>query len=1392
MAKPWFKNIFSSSESVETKKLKDSLEAKFAELQDQLTFNSKIFEPESNFTGVGEFELNGVEATVTPQALIKLYITEPWVRAAVDAIAETIAGTPWKLKKRTIVKKLVPDDAGGKEEQIEEVWSDATGTKLSDLFNYPNRHSSRFEFLVLIVIDLICTGNAYIYLRSDQDLSVFDRLSDDDNANSPFGRLRTEIANTTSVTALHRLPSIMITPVPKMAEEGFGLHGYLMNSGEGDFVFEPAEIIHIKFPNPLNQWVGMAPLMAAVMRLMLERYSTEHMIRFYKSGARLGGMIESEKNITPEQISRIQRSFENNYTGRQNFYRTLVLPNGMSYKPLEQNPVEQSVLELGKANRESILAVLRVPPLKAQVLDNANYANANAQIKIFYDDTIKPRCAMITDAFNMAPALIPDNHAFKLEFDFSDVAVLQENFQEKAKAAKEMIDGGMTVNEVRKKIWKLEAIDGGDKSMSIEMMQKYDPMLNGASATGEAGAASGDSALNAIADNQIADPNISLNGAQVTAMANIVSQVAQGFLPRSTGVEMIVVSFSVPRDAAERIMGAVGTAEFTPARDPSSAPIGDTAGIHAGKDIEAGESIDDPFANLPGPTVTSIMNIIGRVTRGKIAADAGAAMISAFGLDPALAHKLVGLEYVPPVATVIEEKTEVAPPSADPVIADQIHSTNMTYEQRVAQLVAQFMDTDKLPLDAAIARAIEQAKLEGYGGDDEPPTPPNGPKPSSDEKAPPLNEFLATALSTMDAETVDQSIIDRLVSDYERDYGQITDEQRSELQLPKPDKVYAMGMSKDQVVSDWKGFIEKTDPMIAERKAAVKAWFKRFESAVKNQIGSNVKAYGLHKSRDSDDADEILDQKNYKELVSAYIAEVDASLNTAYKYGFSDTLVKFEFAPNSDATKKALEAYAAAKVKGITDTTLDQLRDVLIKAFEEEVAITEITQRITEKFAEIEAGRAETIARTETLTAVSLGREAKRQETREQFPEVKFLKMWISAQDDKVRDSHADLDGQSVEVDAEFKSGLRFPRDPNGDASEVINCRCTDITYDADIKEIMSGQDSPKESEREKSVKYNPDQDRDNLGRFAGSGGGGSEGSDPKDPPRGPIVSLEDHNESGRSVITDNAVPGTKPWLTGGVNEGAGYDRESISAGPSSLPPEDETNHFRSGPHSDYTNSDRFNTIKGSELKLSDTSAFQKYASTEFEKNLSPAIKRAKEEFAKREIHILEVTSRTKEADSLVKKMNGKWADKTLDKVTDGIGTRFIVRNQQDADKLTAGIASATGLTVLEHKDYVANPKSTGYSAQHVTVRTPGGFMAEIQIKTENQQKFSSWAHDSIYKNESLNKNPEVNAYTSSVSSILRDIDQGKTPTAEVPAPPKVLIDAKLEFPWNSINKKPY
>ena len=56
---------------------------------------------------------------------------------------------------------------------------------------------------------------------------------------------------------------------------------------------------------------------------------------------------------------------------------------------------------------------------------------------------------------------------------------------------------------------------------------------------------------------------------------------------------------------------------------------------------------------------------------------------------------------------------------------------------------------------------------------------------------------------------------------------------------------------------------------------------------------------------------------------------------------------------------------------------------------------------------------------------------------------VGVKKMWYSTLDERTRTSHRDMHGETRELEEMFSNDLMFPGDPEGDPSEVYNCRCT-------------------------------------------------------------------------------------------------------------------------------------------------------------------------------------------------------------------------------------------------------------------------------------------------------------------------------------------------------------
>lgn len=122
----------------------------------------------------------------------------------------------------------------------------------------------------------------------------------------------------------------------------------------------------------------------------------------------------------------------------------------------------------------------------------------------------------------------------------------------------------------------------------------------------------------------------------------------------------------------------------------------------------------------------------------------------------------------------------------------------------------------------------------------------------------------------------------------------------------------------------------------------------------------------------------------------------------------------------------------------------------------EPLAGKQIDRMVDRYGARMLAHRAEVISRTETLAAVHAANDEAYKQAVESgdLPADGLVQEWVPAGDDRTRDWHASMAGQTRPMGEPFTSGrgasLRFPGDPNAPANEVIQCRCAVTTRFSD------------------------------------------------------------------------------------------------------------------------------------------------------------------------------------------------------------------------------------------------------------------------------------------------------------------------------------------------------
>lgn len=124
-----------------------------------------------------------------------------------------------------------------------------------------------------------------------------------------------------------------------------------------------------------------------------------------------------------------------------------------------------------------------------------------------------------------------------------------------------------------------------------------------------------------------------------------------------------------------------------------------------------------------------------------------------------------------------------------------------------------------------------------------------------------------------------------------------------------------------------------------------------------------------------------------------------------------------------------------------------QIQSVVIQALLQGESIPNMATRIASTLCVKDRKAAFRYARTSTTEAENAGRMDSYYRASDMG--IKIKKTWVASLDDRTRDWHRELDGQTVPIDQPFENEfgqIDHPGDPSADPANVWNCRCTIIT----------------------------------------------------------------------------------------------------------------------------------------------------------------------------------------------------------------------------------------------------------------------------------------------------------------------------------------------------------
>lgn len=251
----------------------------------------------------------------------------------------------------------------------------------------------------------------------------------------------------------------------RLRPDGRGMpRDYVYTVQSKQIVYKLNEILHAKVYNINDPFYGRSRIEPLHIELMLDQHVKDYNKKFFKNNATPAGLIfpDNPEDFDGEQLKKFSEEWKEKY-GNGEHHQVGVFPIPGKFEPFTPPLKDLAFNELLRLNREQILALLGTPPALVGIYEYANYANAEVQKKLFYENAILPMIAIIEAALNahIMWRFYDKDHVYK--FDLSGVHALQEDSKLRAETDSILVKSNiMTINEVRMERG-LEPVEWGDE-----------------------------------------------------------------------------------------------------------------------------------------------------------------------------------------------------------------------------------------------------------------------------------------------------------------------------------------------------------------------------------------------------------------------------------------------------------------------------------------------------------------------------------------------------------------------------------------------------------------------------------------------------------------------------------------------------------------------------------------------------------------------------------------------------------------------------------------------------------------------------------------------------------------------------------------------------------------
>ena len=300
--------------------------------------------------------------------------------------------------------------------------------ELSYLLRFqPNGYQNKIVFIEQIMMDLLTNGNSYIKI-------VRNRLG------RPIELLPFKYQNIETYVMDNKV--------------------YYTDDDSGETI-DSENMLHFKLITGSDGITGLSPIDQCRAAIGWYGDLEEYGRTFFKNGAKLSGILKTDRALSEQAIDRLRNSFNNNYSQLSGSNQTAVLEEGLSFQPVSISADQAQFLASRQFSVEEVARIFGLPPHLLRDLSKSSFNNIEMQSQEFVSYTLMPFLSKIE--MEMGLKLFRKYNVGKEYVKFNVNGLLRGNVKDRADYYKTAITNGwMSINEVRK-FEEMNMIDSGSK-----------------------------------------------------------------------------------------------------------------------------------------------------------------------------------------------------------------------------------------------------------------------------------------------------------------------------------------------------------------------------------------------------------------------------------------------------------------------------------------------------------------------------------------------------------------------------------------------------------------------------------------------------------------------------------------------------------------------------------------------------------------------------------------------------------------------------------------------------------------------------------------------------------------------------------------------------------------